>query len=115
MILLKYKTFTPNRAWMYDRLHPSQGGIKPKFYEGVEEFIMACVRTEQFTYEGTSRCPYCKCKCKRFLGIKSIRYHLYKDGFKPDYWVWTEHGETPTIGESIWCELCWKYFNWVSM
>ena len=28
-----------------------------------------------------------------FLDIESIRYYLYKDGFKPDYWVWTEHGE----------------------
>ena len=70
---------------MYDRLHPSQGGIKPEFYEGVEEFIMACVRTEQFTCEGISRYHCHKCKCMRFLYIKSIRYHLYKDGFKPDY------------------------------
>ena len=21
------------------------------------------------------------------------RYYLYKNGFKPDYWVWIEHGE----------------------
>ena len=37
---------------------------------------------------------FCKCKCRRFLDIESIKYHLYKDEFKPDYWVWTEHGET---------------------
>ena len=79
---------------MYDRLHLSQGGIKLEFYEGVEEFIMACVRTEQFTYEGTSRCPCCKYKCRRILNIESIRYHLYTNGFKLDCWVWTEHGET---------------------
>ena len=85
---------TRNRAWMYDRLHPSWGGIKPEFYEGVEEFIIVCVRTRQFTREGTSRCPRHKCKCRRFLDIESIRYHLYKDRFKPDYRVWTEHGET---------------------
>ena len=66
MILLRYKIFAPNRAWMYDRLHPSQGGIKPKFYEGVEEFIMAYIQIEQFTREGTSRCPCRKCKCRRF-------------------------------------------------
>ena len=55
---------------------------------------MTCVRTEHFTCEGISRYPYHKCKCRRFLNIESIRYHLYKDGFKPDYWVLTEHGET---------------------
>ena len=38
-------------------------------------------------------CPYCKCKCRRFLDIESIRYHLYKDEFKPNYWVLTEYRE----------------------
>ena len=55
---------------------------------------MACVRTEQFTCEGTSRCTYRRCKRRRFLYIEFIRFHLYKDEFKPDYWVWIEHGET---------------------
>ena len=36
---------------------------------------------------------YAKCQCRKILDIKSIRYHLYKDGFKPDYWVWIEHGK----------------------
>ena len=85
--------FALNRAWMYNRLHPSREGIKPRFYEGVEEFITACVRIEQFTREETIRCSCGKCKCRRFLDLESIKYHLYKDGFKPDYWVWTEHRE----------------------
>ena len=76
---------------MYDRLHPSQGRIKPQFYEGVKEFIIAYGQIEHFICDKTVRCPYTKCKCRRLLDIKSIRYHLYKDGFKFDYWVWTEH------------------------
>ena len=86
--------FVPNRAWMYDKLH-LVGGIKLEFPERVEEFITACVQTEQFTREETISCPYCKCKCKCkwFLDIEPIRYHLYKNGFKLDYWVWIEHGE----------------------
>ena len=79
--------FAPNQAWMYDRLHPSQGGIKPEFYEGVKEFIMVCFQTEQFTHKGTPRCPCCKYKCRRHVDIEFIRYHLYKDGFKLDYWA----------------------------
>ena len=43
------------------------GGIKLEYYKGVEEFITACVRTKQFTREGTIRCPCHKCKCRRFL------------------------------------------------
>ena len=85
---------TPNWAWIYDRLHPAPGGgIKPQFYEGVEEFIMDCDQIEQFICEETIRCPYAKCKCRRFLDIESIRYHLYKDGFKLDYWLLIKHGE----------------------
>ena len=75
-------------------MHQNWEGIKPEFYEGVEELIMACVLTEQFTREGISRCPCRKCKCRRSLDIESIRYHLYKDEFKPDYLVQTKHGET---------------------
>ena len=77
--------FALNQVWIYNRLHPNMGEIKPEFYEGVEEYITTCVQTEQFTHEGTIRCPCCKCKCRRFLDIESIRYHLYKDGFKPNY------------------------------
>ena len=54
---------------------------------------MTCIRLEQFTRKGTVRCPCRKCKCRRFLDIEPIRYHLYKDGFKPDYWVQTEYRE----------------------
>ena len=73
------------------------GGIKPQFYEGIKELIMTCVRTEQFTCERTIRCLCCKCKYRRFLDIKSIRYHLYKDRFKLDYWTWIEHGEVLSL------------------
>ena len=78
---------------MYDRLHPSRGGIKPEFYERVEEFITIGVRAKQFTREGIVRCSCRKCEHRRFLDIESTSYHLYKDGFKPNYWAWTEHGE----------------------
>ena len=37
---------------MYDRLHLSQEGTKPEFYEGVEEFIMACVRQSSLHVKG---------------------------------------------------------------
>ena len=69
------------------------GGIKPQFYEGVKEFITTCGQIEQFIREGIIRCPCAKCKCRKFLDIEFIRYHSYKEGFKPDYWVWTEHRE----------------------
>ena len=41
-------------------------GIKPQFYEDVEEFITTCGQTKQFIYEGKVRCPCAKCKYRRF-------------------------------------------------
>ena len=29
----------------------------------------------------------------RLLTEYEVKHHLYKDGFKPEYWIWTEHGE----------------------
>ena len=37
-------------------------GTKLEFYEGVEEFIIACIRIEQFTHEETVMCPCYRCK-----------------------------------------------------
>ena len=85
-----------NRLWMYDRVHSSRGGIKPEFYAGVEQFIRVACQTVQFMNEQKVRCPCTRCKCRKYFDMDTIRYHLYKDGFMADYWVWTMHGEVAT-------------------
>ncbi|XP_073221771.1 uncharacterized protein [Cicer arietinum] len=30
----------------------------------------------------------------------TVRLHLYRDGFQPDYWIWTEHGEVKPMVET---------------
>ena len=72
---------------MYDKLHPSRTRIKPKFYEGAEEFILVAYQSQQFINEGKGRCPYGKCSCRKYLNFEIIRYHLYKGGFMLDYWI----------------------------
>ena len=42
-------------------------------------------------------CPYGKCRCRKYLDIEAIRYHLYKDDFKSDYWIWTRYGEVVAL------------------
>ena len=39
------------------------------------------------------RFPSGKQKYKKHLDIETIRYNLYKDGFKPDYQAQTKYGE----------------------
>ena len=88
--------FPTNWSWMYDRIHEGRGWVKPKFYTNVDEFISVVCQLELFLREGIVRCPCSKCRCRNYLDIETIRYHLYKDGFGPDYWVWTEYGEVVT-------------------
>ena len=82
-----------NRLWMYDRVYPSRGGIKPEFYTGVEQFIGVACQTIQFMNEHKVRCPCSICRCRKYFNVDTIKFHLYKDGFMPNYWVWTMHGE----------------------
>ena len=72
---------------MYDRLHLRQVGIKSEFYMGVEEFVDVTCQSQPFSNEGKVRCPCARCGCRKYLDIETIRYHLYKDGFMPIYWV----------------------------
>ena len=44
-------------------------------------------------YNKLIRCPCIKYKCMKYINENEVRHHLYKDGFKPAYFIWTEHGE----------------------
>ena len=71
-------------------------GVNPKFYPSIAEFISAVCQLDQFLCELTVRYPCATYRCRNYIDIETIRYHLYKDDFKPDYWVQTEHGEVVT-------------------
>ncbi len=90
-----------DRSWVYDRLNPGRGGLKPRFVKGVKEFIKQASSQPQVASEGGIRCPCLKCMCRSILSAAEIRVHLGRVGFQPNYWYWTEHGEeVPYIGPS---------------
>ena len=68
--------FPKNRSWVYDRLHLNRG-IKPRFYKGVEQFLSVSCQTQPFVSERKVSCTCSKCKCRKCLGIETIRYHLF--------------------------------------
>jgi hypothetical protein len=35
-----------------------------------------------------------KCQCTRFRSEDEIKFHLFKFGFQPNYWIWTSHEES---------------------
>jgi hypothetical protein len=59
----------------------------------VDEFVKLAKELPYYLSENNIRCPCVKCKCMRLLMEYEVKHHLYKDGFKPEYWIWTEHGE----------------------
>ena len=88
-----------DRSWMYDRYYPgNKGQIKEIFKLGVELFIKAVKQSPVVISEGGIRCPCAVCECGRFRSEDEIKYHLYTKGFKPNYWIWSSHGES----------VCWK-------
>ena len=85
--------FPSYRAWMYDRCYRGKGALIESFILGVEEFITKACQRECYQNDGGIRCPFSKCDCTRILEEKLVKVHLYKHGFKSNYWIWTDHGE----------------------
>ncbi|KOM25619.1 hypothetical protein LR48_Vigan125s000900 [Vigna angularis] len=83
----------PNRAWMYDRSQRGRGALKESFVLGVEEFITKACEQERYRRDGGLRCPCLKCDCTKILHERVVKVHLYKNGFKPNYFIWEDHGE----------------------
>ena len=58
---------------------------------------MLLCQLQQFISEGKVRYSCAKCRYKRCLDIDTIRYHRYKDDFKPNYWIWTKDREVIAV------------------
>lgn len=56
---------------------------------------------DQFKNEGTIRCPCVICDCRNIKTPNEVRDHLYKKGFRTNYFYWTSHGEERPISIPI--------------
>lgn len=84
-----------HRKWMYKRLLPNRGGLRPEFVNGVREFVNQEIRKSQFTENGGKfRCPCDKHRNIDFLTPGDVMVDLYKYSLKPKYWCWDSHGES---------------------
>ena len=65
-----------------------------EFREGVFEFVQFVTSQDMFQMQGEqTRCPCKKCKCKVFKFVDDVMRDLYEEGFMPNYYWWTNHGE----------------------
>lgn len=58
----------------------------------VDEFIDFVSKRENVLIDGLMKCPCSKCRNIPYRDPETIKLHLYKNGFKPDYYLWTCHG-----------------------
>ncbi|XP_004513291.1 uncharacterized protein [Cicer arietinum] len=88
------------RTWMYNRVHENRHGLKEEYVSGVKDFVKRALKQPICISKGGIRCPCIKCKCMKISAATTVRLHLYWDGFQPDYWMWTEHGEVKPMVET---------------
>ncbi|XP_039687914.1 uncharacterized protein [Medicago truncatula] len=90
-----------DRSWMYNRVNANRHRLKKKYVCGVQKFVKRALKQPICIFEGGIRCPCTKCKCTKISTPVNVRLHLYQNGFQPEYWIWTEHGEVkPIVDES---------------
>ena len=82
-----------NHRWMCNSINPNTRTIIDEFIFRVEKFVNYVCQSLIYTSEGIIWCPYLKCCSGKLLKLEIVRVHLYKKGFKPDFWIWTNHGE----------------------
>jgi hypothetical protein len=74
----------------------------PAHFKGVCAFLKTVV---QHASRQKEEIIYCPCKvCKNDVILKDhevIREHLVRSGFMDNYFIWTKHGETQPMTESI--------------
>ncbi|WJX67427.1 hypothetical protein P8452_51893 [Trifolium repens] len=82
-----------DRSWRYHRVNSNMLGLKDSFLSGVGEFVNKAMEQAQFLNHGVIRYPCVNCKCIDLKTPREVKHHLYKYGFLPNYYIWTEHGE----------------------
>jgi hypothetical protein len=78
---------------MYDVVDIDRHGLKDNFVSGVDEFVKKAMTCPNFLAEGGMNCPCVNCNYVDLANPREVKFHLYRDEFKPNYYVWTRHGE----------------------
>ena len=72
----------------------SDGYLIKTFIKKVEEFIEFATEQELFRNMNKIKCPCMKCWNGPYLDVDTVKLHLYKQGFRTNYYKWVCHGET---------------------
>jgi len=89
-------------------------GLKPEFIDGVRDFIEHTMTLDIFKNNGLVRCPCSACKCLNFFKPDRVMVHLYRNGFKPRYFVWIDHGESDGLDGMFYNSMHVDVYNMVA-
>ena len=78
---------------MYNMTNFGRMGLRPEFVEGVIGFLEYAKTLDPFQRSGMIKCPCNKCQCLNYEKPDAVELHIYRNGFKKEYTVWTSHGE----------------------
>ena len=83
-----------DRLWMYEG-RVINGLLSSEFINYVEQFIAFATSHPECMSGGKIKCPCMKFRCRNqnFHELNTVRFHILKNGFVPDYWDWIYHGE----------------------
>lgn len=80
-----------DRKWMYERLNGKF--LSSVYAKKVDEFIEFACKQDNVMTDGLLKCPCAVCRNVPYRGPDVVKLHLYKNGFRPNYYKWTFHGE----------------------
>ncbi|XP_073049018.1 uncharacterized protein [Primulina eburnea] len=82
-----------DRNWMYRRLE--NGFVTAEYCVGVESFVAFALSHPECLLDGNIRCPCNRKKCQNqtYVDEDTVKVHLGRYGFVPDYYNWYFHGE----------------------
>ncbi|KAG5606373.1 hypothetical protein H5410_027865 [Solanum commersonii] len=78
-------------------------GLKPEFIDCVRNFIEHTMTHDIFKNNGLVRCP-----CNR------VMVHVYRNGFKPIYFIWIDHGESDRLDDMFYKSMSVDVYNMVA-
>jgi len=91
-----------DRSWMYQYL--PKGVRRMDYNSEVQGFINYIISNPRNINRDSIRCPYKRCKNKKFLDSDVVTMHLLQKEFIDQYLCWYAHGE-PYVPYKIMVEI----------
>ncbi|XP_021766229.1 uncharacterized protein LOC110730712 [Chenopodium quinoa] len=80
-----------DREWMYERVNGKF--FSSTYVKKVDEFNEFACKQDNVMIDGLLKFPCAKCRNVPYMNPDEVKFHLYQNGFRPNYHTWTFHGE----------------------